>query len=119
MACTNSDFSLVQLEDSIITISLAPPVAIGGWNLQFKAQHRYGGLSGYIIKSSASGYGGGASGITVTNSGNGTVQVAINAGDTAGLLVGNHSYNLERLDSGNRTVLVNGFLSVLPRIGTT
>ncbi len=111
--------SLQSLEDTSLTISLAPPTAIGGWSLKFQAQHRYGGISGFMTKYTASGYGGVVSGITITNSGQGILSIAINAVDTSGLDFTPYVYQLERTDSGFRTITNYGFLNILPRVGVT
>lgn len=111
------DMVSYRYEDAVLTVGLAPPVAIGGWNIRYQVSHRFGGSSGLITKSAASGYGGGVSGITVTNSGQGIFNIAINGADTSGLEYGNYAYAIERLDSGNRSVLSEGHLQLLQGIG--
>ena len=111
-----ADFSVVKFSDSILTINLIPAVPIGGWSLRFEAQHRPGGISGLITKSSASGFGGSnhPSGITITNSGNGQFNVYIDGVNTSGLDYGAYAYSVQRMDSGSRTLISEGFMSVLP-----
>jgi len=79
--------------------------------LQFEVQHRFGGISGLITKNVASGFNG-ASGITVTNSGLGYFTVGINSIDTSGFDFKNYSFDVQRLDSGSRTVIAQGIMSV-------
>lgn len=111
-----ANFSLARYEDGVLIVSMAPPVAIGAWSLRFQVQKRFGGSSNLITKTSTSGYNG-TSGITITNSGEGVFNVAINGVDTSGLDYGNYSYSTDRLDSGNRKTLSEGYLVLLPGIG--
>ena len=108
-----ADFNLVRYEDGTLTISLSPPTPIGGANIRFLVQHHFGGISGLIQKSVASGYNA-VSGITVTNSGQGVFNVALRSVDTSGFEYGNYAYTTERLDSGSRTVISEGFMKLLP-----
>jgi hypothetical protein len=106
-----SDFQLLKYEDGALVINMAPPIPIGGWTLQFAATRRFGSTSGLIVKNSASGYNG-VSGITVMNSGQGQFQIAIYESDTSGLLPGNYAYTVQRQDSGEASVLAQGYLSL-------
>jgi len=109
-----ADVYLAKFEDGVLTVDMNPPVNVGGWSARFLVQKRFGGLSGLIRKDVASGYGGGQSGITVVNSGQGSFNIALNGRDTSGMDLGVYSYAFERLDSGNRTVLSEGHLVLLP-----
>ena len=109
-----SDFSLSKMEDAILNVSIAPATAIGGWHIQFQVQQRHGGISGLITASCASGFGGGVSGITVTNSGEGRFRVAVNSPQTSGWNYQNFAYNITRLDSGSRTIITEGNLLLMP-----
>lgn len=111
-----TDFSLARYEDGILTISMAPPVAIGAWDIRFRVQKRFGGTSGLITKSITSGFNG-SSGITITNSGQGQFNVAINSRDTSGLEYGNYAFSTERFESGSRTILSEGYLQLMPGVG--
>ena len=104
-----SSFGSIRLEDGVITIGLAPPAAVGGWNVRFGLALRFGGTE-FAVKTSASGYGGGQSGVTVLDSGQGTWQIPINSADTSGLDAVNLAGTMVRLDSGNRTDIWNGFV---------
>lgn len=108
------DVSIARNEDAVLAITMAPPVNIAGWNIRFRAQHRFGGLSGFITKSAASGFGGGQSGITIANSGTGAFNVRLNSPDTSGQEYGAYAYTAERMDSGFRTVLTEGYLILSP-----
>ena len=107
------DFSIIKLEDGILYVELAPPVAIGGMALSCQVTRRFGGTSGLIQKSVSSGFNG-ASGISVINSGQGMLSVAIRSQDTSGLDYGNYAFSILRTDSGSRTVLTEGFFVVEP-----
>lgn len=111
---TLATFSLVPNNDGIITVSLEPPTSIGGTILQFQVLKYFNGNSGLITKTCASGYGGGQSGITITNSGQGILNVSIHAGDTSGLDDGAYAYNLSRLSSGLQTCLSQGYVLLTP-----
>jgi hypothetical protein len=114
---TNSDFSLYSREDCTLTISMTPPTAIGGWGIEFRMQRYFGDTqSGGLLKSVASGFSG-ASGITITNSGQGIFAVDLQAGNTSGLPFGNYAYTAERVDAGQKTVLSIGYALIGPDIG--
>lgn len=104
-------------EDKTITVNLNPAVPIGGWDLRAKIQNDFGGLSGFIQKSCASGYGDGASGIQITNSGQGQFKILFDSIDTSGLQYKNYSFTCERFNSGYHTVIALGYLTVTPSIG--
>lgn len=105
--------SLTAETDTTIGVQLTPAVAIGGWNIEFEMKTHFGGVSGIITKSVASGFNG-ASGITVTNSGEGLFNISIRAGDTSGLLYAPYAYTTRRDDSGFKTVLTEGFCNLVP-----
>lgn len=81
-------------------------------------QHRFGGISGIIVKSVASGFAAGQSGFTYLNSGQGQFQVNFNSVDTSGMDYGNFAFAIERLDSGSRTVISEGYLMLSPGVAT-
>lgn len=112
-----TDLQMVKFEDGTFVVSLAPPAPIGGFSLRWQIMKRFGSTSGLVVKSAASGYGNNVSGINVTNSGAGVMQITLNSSDTSGLDYGNYVHALERLDSGSRTVISEGFFSVLPNVG--
>lgn len=111
------DFSLGALENGALIMSVEPPTGVGGLAIQFTQGRRFpfavlsgAVVSGLITKSCASGYGGGASGITVTDSGQGRISVALGPLDVSGSLEpGCYAYQIERLDSGSRTVYLCGY----------
>lgn len=110
-----SEFSLVRGEDAVVTISLVPPQPIDGWSILFEVGKRFGWTSGLVRKSAASGYGGGQSGITVTDSGGGQMNVAINGTDTSGLQPGTYCFSAARTLSGQNTTFTQGELVLMPR----
>lgn len=111
---TFTEANLVVTSDGLLNIELQPPTAIGGWSIQFQVSDRFDSMSGSIIKSCASGYGGGQSGITVTNSGQGQFQTRIYAGETSGWNPGLYAMAATRTDSGFVTPLSKGWLTLLP-----
>lgn len=102
------DFTLGQREDGSLTIPMSPPQPIGGFTLEFTVLSHFGGISGLITKSCASGFY--SSGITLVNSGQGILQISINAGDTSGWVPNAYPFVVQRLDSGFRTDLTTGYL---------
>lgn len=116
----NTDVTISRFEDGVLTVAMAPPVAVGGWAITFRVQKYFGGgsslASGLINKSVSSGLNG-ASGITVTNSGQGVFAIDLRSVDTSGLQFGNYAYAVERTDSGNRTVLSQGYVLLGPSVG--
>lgn len=110
------DFSVPRYSDTIIVVEMSPVEPIGGHDIEFLVQKRVApDSSGLIRKSAASGYGDGVSGITITNSGIGVMEVVINASDTSGLDAGNYEFICNRLDSGSSTALSMGAFILLPR----
>jgi hypothetical protein len=110
-----ADFSFVKFDDGTITVGLQDPTPIGGWDIQFVVSKRFDGASsGIVTKSVASGFNG-ASGITITDSGQGHFNIALNGIDTSGLEPGNYATRTERTTSGFHTTLTLGYLILLPR----
>lgn len=107
------DFSLSALEDGTLTVSLVPPIPIGGFSMEYLETSRFGGLSGIVQKYMASGYYG-VSGMNIVNSGLGVFSVQMNSSDCSGFDFGNHAYLIQRTDPGARTVFVEGYRLILP-----
>lgn len=112
------NFSYVCAEDAILNVSLTNATSLVGWALQFQLANRFGSESGLITKSAASGYYNGVSGITVLNTGIPNFSVRLNGGDTSGLDSKNYAYQISRTNSGSYTALTQGYLSLLPPIGS-
>lgn len=112
------DFPFARYEDGLLTVSMAPPTAVGGSSLRFSVTKRFGAsLSGVeLVKSCASGYGDGVSGVTVLNSGTGIFRISLSEADTSGMAPGCHAAAVERLDSGNRKTLCEGYLILAPNV---
>jgi hypothetical protein len=111
------DFSSAHYADGILTMSLAPSANIGGWNIRFQVLKRFEGAVPIVTRYAASGYGGGQSGITVTNSGQGVMNITLASQDFSGYSPGLFTYGIERMDSGSRTMLTYGFINVTPSEG--
>lgn len=111
-----SDTRMIFQEDVLDTFVMSPPQPIGGWTVEARISKRFGiGASGIIVMSAASGYGGGASGITITDSGAGKMTFPINSPATSGWQPGPYATTISRLDSGSVSVLYQGFLLIGPR----
>lgn len=107
------DFAWVRYDDGVLTLGLIPPTPVGGQTVQFQVMKRFGGVSGIFTRSVASGFNG-ASGITITDSGQGIMQIQIRSADTSGLEYGNIAFMADRLDSGYQTRYAEGYISVNP-----
>lgn len=109
------DFAIARYEDGILTMELAPPDDVSGWDIRFNIGKRFGSTgSGYYSASVASGYNG-QSGIEITNSGVGIMNITIPGSSTSGLEYGNYAYNVTRFNP--RVSLAEGFLILQPSQG--
>ena len=109
MATIFTDFPLASFEDGLLNIALSPPTPIGGWSLQYQEAKCFSAFSGLVLKTCASGFGGGVSGITVTDSGAGRVSIRLYRSETSGRVDGNYAWRLMRMDSGFSTNLAEGY----------
>lgn len=102
-------------EDGTVTVTMTPPVAIGGWQVRAQITKRFGSNtnSGIITAFVSSGLNN-QSGINVTNSGAGIFQFKIPGVSTSGLDPGNYACEVRRLDSGRNTLLEQGYLELKP-----
>lgn len=110
----NIDFNLERRAAGTLNITMTPPVNLGGQDVRFvmwrRENHLSGYVSGLILKSMASGYGNGVSGITLTESGQGVFNVALTPQDYSGYFdPGAMSYKIVRMTSGQEAVLTEGF----------
>lgn len=105
----NMDWSLVRYEDGVVNFGMDPPQAVGGWGVTFTVTKRFGSDAAIMTKSMASGFVG-VSGITMVNSGQGQFNINIWEADTSGLQPGNYACRIDRTDSGNKTLLTQGYL---------
>jgi hypothetical protein len=103
-----ADFAFCRYCDGVLTVSMAPPVAIGGWSLQVEFSHRMGSAEPLFTRYAASGYVG--SGITVVSSGAGIFTVQVDAPDTSGMQLKNYACLAKRTDSGSRTDIFKGYM---------
>ncbi len=102
------NYALALYADGVLTIELEPPIAIGGWSIQYFETHRPGNLSGQVIKSMTSGFYA-VSGMNIVNSGQGIFSMNVYATDTSGRCPGNYAFQFRRTDSGLHKVLVEGY----------
>ena len=108
-----TEFAVTRATDTTLTMALQNPTNISGWSIKFEVQHRFGGTSGLITKSCASGYNN-VSGLNVTNGAQGVMQISIGATDMSGLPYGNYSYTIVRTTSGQVTPLAGGYILLNP-----
>lgn len=106
------DFSFQKFGDGTLQISLTNPTPIGSWDIRFLVLKRFGSTSGLIQKYYSSGFTG--SGITLVNSGQGTLNVSLRSVDTSGLEFGNYAYVAERTNSGLFNAFAKGTIILLP-----
>lgn len=110
-------FNLPKLSDGVLTINMTPPFAVGGLAFRFTLAERFdASTSGIILtRSCDSGYGGGQSGVTVTDSGQGQFQVTTpTPEEMSGRNPGNYAYQFECLSSGQRGPLTQGYCVLGP-----
>jgi hypothetical protein len=108
MAST-ANLSFYKGEDVVLTVTMAPPTSISGWTLQFTLRKQHGDATALITKTSGAG-------ITVTDSTNGIFKVTLASADTSALDLRAYVYDIQRTDSGSRTVLTIGNLTLLPEV---
>src|ERR1700684_4211335 len=97
-------------EDVLLTVTMSPVTAILGWNLQFSLREHYGDPgSPLIVKTNGAG-------ITLIDTTNGIFTVPLAQADTLPLAFGAYVYDIQRTDSGSRTVLVAGNVNLLPEV---
>lgn len=108
------DFPISKFEDGILVIGMAPPFDLGGQSVEFRSSKRIGGSGGaFPLKSVASGFNG-QSGITLTDSGQGVMNVLINSIDSSGLDYGNYAYSVRITSSGQNTETTLGYVLLMP-----
>lgn len=111
-----ADFALARYEDGVLTIVMTPPVSIGGQTIEFVMGKRFGSQTPFVTKVVASGFNG-ASGITITDSGVGRMNVNLFATpDMSGREENNYAWSVKRIDSGYHTTYVQGYLVLGPGI---
>jgi len=103
------EVALSRFEDGVLTTTLAPPANISGWEIRYLVTKRVGGGSGVVERWAASGYGGGESGITITDSGQGVFTTDLRSVDFSGQDFGAYAVSIDRMDSGSRTKLAGGW----------
>lgn len=108
-----SDFSIARFEDGILTINLAPAVAIGGWDLRLQISNRLGSTSGLLFAYVGSGMNN-QSGLNILNSGQGQLAATIPGSNFSGQDFKNYAYTLTRTTSGFNTCLAEGYLVMTP-----
>jgi hypothetical protein len=98
-------------EDVTLTVTMSPAVNITGWSLAFTVKRAYGDAAALLSKTTAAG-------ITITDAANGVFRVTLASADTNNATVGAgaYVYDVQRTDSGFRTVLCLGTLTVLPEV---
>ena len=111
-----SNIAITKFEDTLVTITISGGYSSGN-ALQLQVRRHFASESGLIVKSMASGYIAGESGLTQTNPLSGLVGASFLRADTSGLDPDIYSYDLAKTTSG-RLVLNNGFWELFPPIGT-
>lgn len=118
-----ADYQINRSDDTIVNVSLAPPVPISGWTIQFQVILREGGVSPLLTEYIASGFTNGQSGGYLVNGAIGTFYFNIPGNITGGVASGisgisnpwnfdTYNHSIYRLDSGFHSCLVIGNLLV-------
>ena len=108
-----ADFSFSKFEDGTLTVTLVPPVPLGGQSIEFNLTKRFGSDSALLTKSLASGFNN-VSGLNLINSGAGIFTTKFDSVDTSGLAFGNYAGTFKRTNSGSVTILSEGYLILQP-----
>lgn len=109
-----TEYGLCRLEDGTLVVNLTPPGRIDNMTIRYLETKRFGQqTSGYVEKWYASGYNT-VSGISIINSGEGVMRITMDSVETSGREYGNYSFRVERMDSGYRTVIAEGYRMVNP-----
>ncbi len=108
-----ADFQVFRYQDGILTVSLEPPAPIGAWNILFEAVNHFGGSNSVVSKSVGPGFNG-LSGILITDSGHGVMNISVSALDVSGLEYGNYAYQVRRVDSGAGLLINEGYMQNEP-----
>lgn len=107
----DQSFTISRYADGKVTLVLQPQAPVGGLDIVFECAKRDGGpviFSKYV----SSGYNG-ASGLTITNSGAGIIDIRISApNDLSGQDQGNFHYKTLVTTSGRDNRLSEGFISL-------
>lgn len=112
---TFQNIQLCQNEKGLLVVSLSPPVNVAGWDARFDVMKRFGSQAPVYTAWTASGYGGGQSGITILNSGTGQLRVNLPAAALSGQEDNiNFAYSLRRYTSGCEVVASQGYLTLMP-----
>ena len=106
---TKADIAFYKGEDVTLTVSMSPVTNITGWTITFSLKKQYGDASALVSKTIGSG-------ITVTDAVNGDFKVAVDSADSASLDNRAYVYDILRTNSGNKTVLTIGNLTLLPEV---
>src|SRR5579862_9901579 len=106
---TIANISFYKGEDVTLTVTMSPTTNIAGWTLQFTVRTSYGDPNALLTKTTGSG-------ITITNAGSGIFTITIASADSSGLAQRAYVFDIQRIDSGNRTVLTIGNLTLLPEV---
>lgn len=104
-----ANLSFYKGEDVVLTVTMTPATSIAGWTLQFTLRKQFGDAAALVTKTTGAG-------ITITDAANGVFKVTVASADTAGLDLRAYVYDIQRTDTGSRTVLTIGNLTLLPEV---
>ena len=109
------NFSLPELQNASVQVTLAPATSISGWSIEFDLMWRQNSPQPLVSKYMASGFSTGQSGITLVDGVNGVFSVAFVPAEISGvsLQTGTLAFRTYRTDSGNVTP-INGGYRILP-----
>lgn len=107
------NFTWIKQDDGTLNISLVPPQAIGGRAVEWYVTKRTGGEDKLIRKLANSGYNN-ASGITITDSGQGKFSIDMVGNNTSGFDYGNYAHRATVTTSGRQVTTTEGFMILTP-----
>jgi hypothetical protein len=100
-----TNFTLIRGQDVILEVKMTPPKSISGYSITFQVKDSIGGTS-RITKTVGSG-------ITVTNTGKGVIQISLAAANTSSLSIQSYVWDIRRTDSGYNRELAGGELNLV------
>lgn len=110
------NIAVVKFEDTTVDLTISGGYP-SGTALQLQVRKHFNSESGLIIKSMASGFVAGESGLTQVIPASGTLRASFLRADSSGLDPDIYAFDLAKTASG-RLVTNNGFWELFPPVGT-
>lgn len=103
-----ANIELHKGEDAVITVTMTPVTNITGWALAFNIRRSPDDPTALVTKTTLSG-------MSITNPSNGVFTITLDRADTRDLDYRELFFDIQRTDTGFRTVLTYGSCTLLPK----